>query len=262
MTGGDVIGWGALAGSLVFVAIALAVGWREQLGLTRPIVVAVSRSLAQMLVVGSGLVLVVDPDASIVWSWAWVVAIVLFASYTITRRAPEVPNLGPVALLSTGLVASVGLAFAFGLGVFELGTRTLVPVGGMVVGNSMKAAVVAVRRVCDSLAEHRPEIEAGLALGMDVRRASRRFVRASIRTAVTPQIEQTAGLGLMFLPGAMTGMILAGADPLEAVRAQLALMYILLAAVVTSCAVTAFGTIARLTTDDHRIVHLERATGT
>jgi putative ABC transport system permease protein len=259
VTGGDVIGWGALGASLVFVVIAVVITWRQDLGLSRTITVAVGRSLAQLLVVGSGLVLIVDPDTPLVWSWAWLVAIVVFASFTITHRAPDVPGLGPIALASTSLVAVIGLGIVFGFGVFDLSGRTLVPVGGMVIGNSMKSAVVAVRRVEESLADHRPEIEAGLALGMDVRRASRRFVRSSIRTAVTPQIEQTAGLGVVFLPGAMTGLILAGADPLEAVRAQLALMYVILAAVVVSCTVMAAGTVARLSTDDQRIVHLERS---
>lgn len=57
--------------------------------------------------------------------------------------------------------------------------------------------------------------------------AARRVVRSALRTAIQPQVEQTAALGIVFLPGAMTGLILAGVDPLEAVRAQLALMYVI-----------------------------------
>jgi putative ABC transport system permease protein len=128
----------------------------------------------------------------------------------------------------------------------------------MLIGNSMKGAVVAATRVAESVSDHRGEIEAGLALGMTTRVASRRFVRSALRTAISPQVEQTAALGIVFLPGAMTGLILAGVAPLEAVRAQLALMYVILAGVVIAATVTGLGTLGRLTTRDQRIVQLAR----
>ena len=128
----------------------------------------------------------------------------------------------------------------------------------MVIGNSMKAAVVGASRVAESLADQRPEVEAGLALGMTPRRASQRIVRSALRTAISPQVEQTAGLGVVFLPGAMTGLILAGVSPADAVRTQLALMYVILAGVVIAATVTGLGTLARLTTPDQTILRLER----
>jgi putative ABC transport system permease protein len=88
--------------------------------------------------------------------------------------------------------------------------------------------------------------------------ASRRLVRSALRTAISPQVEQTAALGVVFLPGAMTGLILAGVDPLEAVRAQLALMYVILAGVVIAAATTGLGTLRRLTTADARLLPVAR----
>lgn len=254
----DVVGWLGLGLSLVFVLGAVALTAQQRLGLERPIVVAVVRSLAQMAVVGLALVPVVDPDTPIAWSWAWVVGITVFAALTVQRRAPAVPGLFPVALLAMGLVAGTGLATVFGLGIFPIEGRTLVPVAGMVVGNSMKAAVVGAARVAESVADGQAEIEAGLALGMTPRRASLRFVRSALRTAISPQVEQTAALGIVFLPGAMTGLILAGVDPLEAVRTQLALMYVILAGVVIAAMTTGLGTLARLTTPDQTLQPLPR----
>lgn len=254
-----VIGWGALALSLVFVLVAVAITRGLRLGLERPILVALARSVVQMLVVGAALVPVVEPDTPLAWSWAWVVAIVGFASVTTARRAPDVPGILGVAAMAMGLVAVTGLGVIYGLGIFELEGRTLVPVAGMVVGNSMKAAVVGAARVSEAVADHRAEIEAGLALGMSPADASRRLLRSALRTAISPQVENTAALGVVFLPGAMTGLILAGVDPLEAVRAQLALMYVILAGVVIAATTTALGTLRRLTTADARIVPLDRA---
>ncbi len=254
----DVVGWGALGASLVFVLVAVAITGRQQLELGRPILVALVRSLAQMAVVGVALVPIVDPDTPLAWSWLWVVGIVGFASVTIARRAPDVPGLLGIALASMSLVAVTGVGTIYGLGIFPLEGRTLVPVAGMVVGNSMKAAVVGAARVSEALAEQRSEVEAGLALGMTPRAASRRVVRSALRTAISPQVEQTAGLGVVFLPGAMTGLILAGASPADAVRTQLALMYVILAGVVIAATVTGLGTLARLTTPDQTILRLDR----
>lgn len=255
----DVIGWSGLAVSLVFVVVAVALTGRQRLGLSRPIVVSVVRSLAQMAVVGVALVPVVRPQTPLVWSWAWVVAIVGFASVTTARRAPAVDGLLWVALSANAAVAVTGLSILFGFGAFRLSGRTLVPIAGIIVGNSMKAAVVGATRMTDSVADHRDEIEAGVALGMTARKASSRLVRSTLRTAISPQVENTAALGIVVLPGTMTGLILAGADPLDAVRTQLALMYVILAGVVIAASTTVLGTLRRLTTADDRLVEVARS---
>jgi putative ABC transport system permease protein len=79
-------------------------------------------------------------------------------------------------------------------------------------------------------------------------------VRAALRAALTPQIETTKATGLVFLPGAMTGLILAGAAPLQAVLVQAVVMFLVLAATATT--VIALGLIRRLFTPDHRLLHL------
>ncbi len=99
-----------------------------------------------------------------------------------------------------------------------------------------------------------------LALGQPWTAASRPIVRSALRVALSPQIENTKALGIVFLPGAMTGLILAGVDPLDAVLVQLALMYLILGGVATTTAVTALGSVRRLFTDDHRLVALPRST--
>ena len=253
-----VVGWGALAASLVFVLVAVVLTGRQHLGLGRPILVALVRSLVQMALVGLALVPVLDPDTPLVWSLLWVAAIVVFASITVARRAPQVPGLIWVAAGAMALVAVTGLGVIYGLRIFPLQGRTLVPVAGMVIGNSMNAAVVGATRVATALADQRAEVEAGLALGMTPGQASRRVVRGALRTAMTPQVEQTAGLGLIVLPGTMTGLLLAGASPFEAVRTQLALMYVILAGVVIAATVAGLGTLRQLTTADQTILRLER----
>jgi putative ABC transport system permease protein len=119
----------------------------------------------------------------------------------------------PLTIASFSAAAVITLGVLFGLTVFPLQGRTLVPIAGMMVGNSMTATVLAARRLVDELRDKRDEVEARLALGQPARDAARPYVRAALRAALSPQIETTKATGLVFLPGAMTGLILAGVSP-------------------------------------------------
>ncbi len=259
MQNGDVGPLG-LAASLVLVAIALAISWRLRLRIDREIAVAVLRGFVQLIIVGAALAIVIDPNTPLLWSWLWIVGIVVFAAATVKRRAPAVPRLFWIALVANGATAVIGFAVTFGLGIFPVEGRTLVPIAGMIIGNSMKSAIVVAERLVEALADGRAEVEARLALGQPWSRAARPTLRSTLRTALSPQIENTKALGIVFLPGAMTGLILAGVDPVDAVLVQLALMYLILGAVATTTAVTALGTVRRLFTADHRLVALARST--
>jgi putative ABC transport system permease protein len=254
---GDVGFWG-LAASLILVVIAIGLSLWQRLGVERALVVAVVRAVAQLLIVGAGLAFVIDPDTPMAWSWAWVVGIVFFSALTVRRRAPAIPGLFLIALGANGAAAIVALGVAFGLGIFPLEPRTLVPISGMMIGNSMNSAVVVAQRLVDELAARRAEVEARLALGQSGADAARPYIRSVLRTAITPQIETTKALGIVFLPGAMTGLILAGVEPLDAVLVQLALMFLILGSVVTVSTVVAVAGARRLFTDDDRLVPLLR----
>lgn len=257
MTTADVTTVGLIA-SLLLVAVAIALSATQRLGLERDIIWATVRSLVQLLFVGAILAFVIDPAQPLILSWGWVIAMVVFAGVVVRRRAPEIPALLPLGLLAIGAAAGVTLVVIFGLGVFPLEGRTLVPLAGMMIGNSMNATVLAARRVVDEFREHRAEVEARLALGQSSSQASRRHLRSALRTALTPQIETTKAVGLVFLPGAMTGLILAGVDPIEAVRVQAAIMYLVLGSVATTATVMTLGVGKRLFTIDHRLIDLPR----
>jgi UDP-glucose/iron transport system permease protein len=254
---GDVTLVGVLA-SLILVAVAAGVSRWQRLGLEGPILVAVGRAAVQLLAVGLALGLVLDADAPLVWSWLWVAGIVVFAAATVRRRAPAVPGLFGIALGAELLTAVVSLGTIFGLSIFPLESRTLVPIAGMVLGNALQAAVLAARRLVEEFTDKRLELEARLALGCSAPEASRPYLRVVLRTAMTPQIESTKAVGLVFLPGAMTGLVLAGVDPLDAVRVQLAIMLLILGGVATVSTVIALGAARRLFTADERLIPLLR----
>jgi uncharacterized protein (TIGR00245 family) len=177
------VGWTGLAVSLLLVAVAAGVSWWQHLGLQRQILISAARALAQLLLVGAALTLVIRPGQSIWWSWLWVAGMLGYAATVAHRRAREVPHLLTLALASFTAAAVVTLGVLFGLHVFTLTGRTLVPIAGMMVGNSMTATVLAGRRLTDELRDKRDEVEARLALGQASRQAATPYVRAPARGA-------------------------------------------------------------------------------
>jgi putative ABC transport system permease protein len=125
----------------------------------------------------------------------------------------------------------------------------------------MTATVLAARRVVEELRDKRLEVEARLALGQPAELAARPYVRSALRTALIPQIETTKAVGIVFLPGAMTGLILAGVSPLKAVVVQAVVMFLVLGSAAVSTAVVAVGLRRRLFTRDHRLIPLARPAG-
>lgn len=257
MPTGDVDAVGLIA-SLVLVAAALVLSRWNRLGLEPGIITAVVRAIVQLLAIGVVLAFIIDPDRSLVLSWLWVVAMAVFAALVLGRRAPEVPRLSWIGLAAFGAALTVTLGVVFGLGIFPIEARVIVPIAGMMVGNSMNASVVTARRVVEELRDKKDEVEARLALGHSSRRAATPYLRAALRTALIPQIETTRAVGLVFLPGAMTGLILAGVDPVDAVLVQAAIMFLILGSVATTTTVIAFGSARQLFTPDHRLTPLLR----
>jgi putative ABC transport system permease protein len=252
------IGWLGLATSLVMIAVAVTMSIGQRLGLERSILWATVRALAQLLAVGAVLGFILDPEQPVTLALLWVGLMVAVAAVTVGRRAPEVPGLLGLAALAVGASAAVSLGVIFGLGVFPLEGRAVVPLAGMVIGNSLSATVVASRRIVGELSDKRGEVEARLALGLPWQDAARPHVRSALTTALLPQIESTKAVGLVALPGAMTGLILAGVEPVDAVKVQAAVMFLILGSVSTTVTVIAFGLTRRLFTTDHRLVTLHR----
>jgi len=253
------IGWSGLALSLLFVLVAIVLSLWKRLGLERSIAWAAARAAAQLIAIGLLLRVLLEPGVSILWAWLWVAVMIVIASLTVRSRAPEVPGLLRLALLAFGCSAALTLGVLFGLGVFELNVRTLIPLAGLMVGNSLAATVLVGRRLVEELRDKRDEVEARLALGQPAHEAAQPYVRAALRTALIPQIETTKAVGLVVLPGAMTGLILAGVSPLDAVLVQASVMYLVLGSVATTTTVVALGVQRRLFTPDHRLLPIRSA---
>ncbi len=222
-----------VAASLVLVAVAVGVSIWWRTGLENEIGVAVVRSAIQLIAIGYVIQAIFDEDSLLLVA-GLISVMVVFGAFTARRRARRVPGAFWPLLIALAVAGAATLGLVLALGIFEPTPRYLVPVGGMVIGNSMTAAAVALNRLGDELSDRAREIEATLALGATSTVAAAPSVRRSLRSGTIALIDQTKTTGLIFFPGIMVGMLLAGADPIDAVRLQLILLWSLLGAVALS----------------------------
>ena len=216
--------------TLALVAVAVALSLYQRLGLERDIGIAAVRSFVQLSAMGYVIdyVFGLESLGAVVLLLA---GMVLFAGWTSARRARGVPKALPVAAVAVGVAAVATLGVLLILQIVPATARYLIPLGGMVIGNSMNAASLTLTRIRDDLSEQRLKVEAALALGATSRQAVSPILRTALQRALIPLIDSTKTTGIIFLPGAMVGMIIAGADPLEAVRLQIVVLYMLLGSV-------------------------------
>lgn len=218
---------GQVAAALALVAIAVAISFWRRTDLERDILVATLRSFVQLTAIGYAIKLIFEADTF----WLVLVllsAMVLFGAITARSRAKMVPGAFWPLLIGLAIAAASTLGLVVALDIFEPTPRYLVPVGGMVIGNAMTASAVALNRLGDEVGDSRAGIEATLALGATAREAAAPFVRRALRSGTIALIDSTKTTGLIFFPGTMVGMLLAGAEPTDAVRLQLILLYALL----------------------------------
>lgn len=206
--------------------------WRN-LHMERDLIEGTIRTFLQLFIVGLVLHFVFNANR---WWWtALVLAImVIIASQNAARRGKGFSHLFRSTTIAIGCGTAVTVALLLGLHIISGQPRYLIPVGGMIVGNAMVACGLVLNRYREELIDHRAEIEAWLSLGAPPRIAIQRGLGAALRNGMIPTIDQMKTVGLVTLPGMMTGSILAGADPLAAVELQIMVMLMLTTAVMVT----------------------------
>lgn len=230
-----------LIASTALVAIAIVIIEVRRLGVGRDLLVGALRSFVQLMAVGFVIKFVFDLK-ELQYQILLLLAMVTVASWTARGRATSVPGAFRIAFLSilSGAFATVGVMVM--LRIVDTSPTYIIPLGGMMIGNSMNAVALGLDRVASEVRDKRGRIEAALSLGATPRIAVQEIVRHSVRASLLPLMNTMKVIGVVHLPGAMTGMLLAGAPPLEAAKIQLIVMYMLAASTSISVLVSSFFT--------------------
>ncbi len=241
-----------LGASFSLIAISVGVSVILKLGFERSILWASARAAFQLGVVGFVLSLVLGTDWEAVLASVWVIGMVCVAAWVTANRAGTRAIFAPAAL-AIGSATGLSLAVVFGFGVLPFEPIQVIVIAGITIGNALTGTVVSADQVRKQMTEGAAQVEGLLALGFPAKKSSMFVVREATRVALLPQIERTKVVGLVSLPGAMAGLLIAGVEPLDAVVIQLVVMLLVLGTVAVSSTVIAVLTARAGFTPDQRL---------
>lgn len=217
----------ALALAVVIIAIILSL--YQRLGIEKDMAYSILRAFIQLSIIGFVLQFIFSQE-NILWILLAYLFMVVVAGYTAGQRAKHVPHGIYIAGVSILVGTSITMVLLVLLRVFPFTPRYIIPVAGMMVGNAMTVTGVTLKRLRDDLRVQQSLVETALALGATPRQATIKQVRRALVIALAPVIDNAKTVGLISLPGAMTGLIMGGASPLEAIQLQIVVMNMLLGA--------------------------------
>jgi putative ABC transport system permease protein len=249
--------WDVAAVSVFVLMNGLLSLWLS-LGIERQLFIAVARMVVQLSAVGAVLTFLFSV-ATLPWTLAMALVMVLFASREIIARQKRRLSgwwgygLGAATMtLAAATLTSVAL-----LGSLQpepwYAPRYAIPLFGMILGNAMTGISLGLDTLTTAAVRERAAIEARIALGAARFEALRPAMQEAVRRGLMPMINAMAAAGVVSLPGMMTGQILAGIPPAEAVRYQLLIMFLISGATGLGLLMAVLGGAWRLTDHRHRL---------
>jgi len=214
--------------ALLFLFLAVLLSRLKKLELEKDILLSSLRAIIQLGILGFIIFFIFSLEG--VFMLLLLTGMVVAAAHIASRRAAPALKSGSfqVSLTAIGLSSFFVIGFSLLTGIMDPSAKFIIPLGGMVIGNSMLRCSIAYERLIAEMERSRDEIENYLALGASGVEASRPFVRNSRRAALLPSLDNLKASGVVWIPGLMAGMILAGADPIWAAEIQLVILFMLL----------------------------------
>lgn len=206
---------------LTVVLVVFSAAYARRFGMGKEISLAGARALVQILILAS--VILILFKLPIFWSYVVLIFMAAIAGHTTYSRSGKLERGLPASIVSIATASLILLIPFFLLGIFPLEARYIIPTGSILIGNAMNVSSLAIDRYRGEIRNRRSEIEAYLALGAQPKVAVSACLRQGLLAALIPSIDNMKNLGIVWIPGVMTGMLLGGADPLEAASIQIAI---------------------------------------
>jgi len=216
--------------AFALIVVAFVLARVKSIPVEKEIAYGSVRSFIQLIAVGYALEFIFKSD-SIYLVLLSVLIMLLMAAYTAGERAKMFKGGFYISFLSLSLGSLITLGLMLVLKIISPEARYIIPLTGMIISNSMNGVSITFDRIGSDLKSNRLEVETALSLGKSWREASSRFYRSAVRAGMISILNFMKTAGIVALPGAMTGMILAGVSPLKAVLIQVIVAYMLLSSV-------------------------------
>ncbi|WP_343345411.1 ABC transporter permease [Terrisporobacter petrolearius] len=217
----------ALVLSSVLIMVPIIISYKEKLELNRDIIVSMLRAVVQLLAVGYILDVIFGLD-KLIYTIILVLVMIINAAINTKKKGFTIESQVFISFVSISVGTIITLGILISSKAIGYTPNEVVPVAGMIISNSMVAIGLSYRNLINNFKNNSIAVEVKLSLGASIKEASDEIIRESIKISIMPTIDSAKTLGIVSLPGMMTGLILAGASPLVAVKFQIMVTFMIL----------------------------------
>ena len=222
------LGGAQAAAVTLLVLLVMLLARNREMHLERETIVALTRGIVQIIAVGSIFIFLLRSPA---WTGILLLFPMIVAAAAISaQRAKGIPGTFRVSLYAIAAGSGTVIALMTLAGVLDTTITSLVPLGSMLIYNAMNANSLTLNRFRSEVESHFGLIETALALGAASKQAVAPYVQVSFRTSLIPAVDSLKSLGIVWIPGLMAGMLLAGSDPVYAAIYQFVTISMILSA--------------------------------
>lgn len=223
----------------IFIIIPIVISKYFNLGIEKDTIIAAVRSFVQLLIVGYILQFIFDQNSHI-FIFLMILLIIGAATQNARKKGLAIPGITWKLLLAYVSVEIITQGILIGFKITPATAQYMIPISGMIIGNSMVLSILFLNRFMSEIKQNENVVKLILSLGGTPKQAVHKQLITSIQSSIIPTIEQQKTIGLVQLPGMMSGQIIAGADPLDAVLFQILIVFVLLTAAVMTSVILGF----------------------
>lgn len=216
-----------LASTLLVIPIFIS--YKEKLNIEKDIIISIIRAIIQLVIVGYILEMVFGAESKLL-TLGLILIIIINASANTVKRSENIEKPFLISFIAIAIGSTVTLTILVLSRTIKFVPSEIIAVSGMVISNSMVAINLCYRNLNSLFKDKGLEVEVKLSLGSDIKTASMDIIRKSIKSSMIPTIDSAKTLGIVSLPGMMTGLILGGASPLLAIKFQIMVTFMILSA--------------------------------
>lgn len=244
----------ALGLTALLLVIPIIISYKEGLHIIKDLIVATLRAVVQLIILGFLLHYIFKINDKWLLVLCVFVIIVNASWNTISRSSPVMHHVFLISFVAIFVGTALPLAGTIATGAIQFTANEVIPIGGMLANNGLIAINLAYQNLDRAFVQDGTNIESKLSLAATPKLASKGAIRESIRLAIVPTIDSVKTYGLVSIPGMMTGLIIGGVPPLQAIKFQLLVVFIHTTATIMSALIATYLSYGQFFNARHRLV--------
>lgn len=244
----------ALGLTALLLVIPIIISYKEGLHIIKDLIVATLRAVVQLIILGFLLHYIFKINDKWLLVLCVFVIIVNASWHTISRSSPVMHHVFLISFVAIFVGTALPLVGTIATGAIQFTANEVIPIGGMLANNGLIAINLAYQNLDRAFVQDGTNIESKLSLAATTKLASKGAIRESIRLAIVPTIDSVKTYGLVSIPGMMTGLIIGGVPPLQAIKFQLLVVFIHTTATIMSALIATYLSYGQFFNARHQLV--------